>query len=133
MTIVFMSLMAAVIAEGIGPHSGLAALVPLLLLGVGSVWWWAFGGDLRLYVFVQYYPLIGIPLILLLFPGAAVRRGWRPLLLAFLWYGIAKIAEATDCRVYTATPIVSGHTLKHLAAGWSTWLLVKRFKLMYRQ
>ena len=136
MTIVFMGLLAAVIAEGIGIFTGFALLGPLLLVGICSVVWWYVtelrgSGDLRLYVLVQYYPLLLIPAVLLLFPDAAIRRGWPALLWAFAWYGFAKVAESADCRIYHAFGVVSGHTLKHLAAGVSTWLLVKRFRVMY--
>jgi hypothetical protein len=136
MTIVFMGLLAAVIAEGIGVSTGFGWLGPLLLLGIGSVVWWHVtesrgSGDLRLYVLVQYYPLLLIPAILLLFPGAAIHRGWPSLLWAFGWYGFAKLVESADCPIYSVFGVVSGHTLKHLAAGLSTWMLVKRFRVMY--
>jgi Ceramidase len=136
MTIVFMGLVAAVIAEGIGVTAGTLLLGPLLIVGIGSVIWWHVtesrgAGDLRLYVLVQYYPLALIPAILLLFPGEAIARGWPSLLWAFGWYGLAKVAESADCGIYHALGVVSGHTLKHLGAGISTWLLVKRFRVMY--
>ena len=136
MTIVFMGLLAAVIAEGIGTTAGLLAIGPLLAAGAGSVVWWYIteldgAGDLRLYVLVQYYPFIAIPMILLLFPSDAIRRGWPPLLWAIAWYALAKVTEAEDCPLYAVLGI-SGHTLKHLAAGVSCLMLVKRFKVMYR-
>lgn len=136
MTVVFMGLLAAVVAEGIGMTAGLLAIGPLLAGGAASVVWWYItesdgAGDLRLYVLVQYYPFIAIPMILLLFPSPAIRRGWPPLLWAIAWYAVAKVTEAFDCPLYAAIG-VSGHTLKHLAAGVSTLLLVKRFRVMYK-
>jgi hypothetical protein len=136
MTIVFMGLLAAVIAEGIGVTAGARLLGPLVIVGIGSVIWWHVtelggSGDLRLYILVQYYPLVLIPAILLLFPTEAIARGWPPLLWAFGWYGLAKAAESVDCGIYHTLGVVSGHTLKHLGAGMSTWLLVKRFRVMY--
>ena len=136
MSIVFMGLLAAVIAEGVGAGTGSLLLGPLVLTGICSVVWWHVtelrgSGDLRLYALVQYYPLLLIPAILLLFPSSAIRKGWPALLWAFAWYGIAKMAEAVDCPIYTVPGMVSGHTLKHLAAGVSTWMLVKRFRVMY--
>jgi Ceramidase len=136
MTIVFMSLLAAIAGEAIGPGTGAIALTPLLLAGAGSILWWHYteragAGDLRLYVLVQYYPMILIPMILLLFPGAATRRGWPPLLWAFGWYFIAKGCELLDCGIYSTLGFISGHSLKHLAAAVSTWLLVKRYRVMH--
>jgi hypothetical protein len=136
MTIVFMSLLAAVAGESIGPRAAMLALAPLLVAGTGSIWWWYHterggDGDLRPYVLVQYYPVLLIPAILLLFPSAAGRRGWPPLLGAIGCYAAAKVLEQLDCAIFSLGGIVSGHTLKHLAAAMSTWLLVKRFRVMH--
>ncbi len=136
MTIVFMSLLAAIAGEAIGPVAGGIALAPLLLVGAGSVLWWHYTeqagvGDLRLYVLVQYYPMILIPMILLLFPSAAGRRGWRPLLWAFGWYFAAKGFDLLDCGIYSTLGFVSGHTLKHVCASISTCFLVKRYRVMH--
>jgi len=136
MTIVFMSLLAAVAGESIGARIGSAALTPLLLTGIASVLWWHYtelsgSGDLRLYVLVQYYPMILIPAILILFPPPAGRLSWIPLLYAAAWYGAAKIFEQFDCTIYSALGFVSGHSLKHLAAAISTGFLVKRFRTLW--
>ena len=132
MTIVFMSLLAAVAGESIGAGIGRGALAPLLLTGIASVLWWHHteltgSGDLRLYVLVQYYPMILIPAILILFPPPAGRLSWTPLLYAAAWYGIAKVCEQFDCSIYSSLGFVSGHSLKHLAAAISTGFLVKRW------
>ncbi len=76
MTIVFMALLSATIGEQIDPGMGVRLLFPLLVIGVASILWWHYteragAGDLRLYVLVQYYPILLIPLILLLFPSPA--------------------------------------------------------------
>ena len=138
MTIVFMSLLAAVAGESIGAGIGRGALAPLLLTGIASVLWWHHtegigSGDLRLYVLVQYYPMILIPAILILFPPPAGRLSWTPLLYAAAWYGAAKIFEQFDCTIYSALGFVSGHSLKHLAAAISTGFLVKRFRTLWRR
>jgi hypothetical protein len=137
MTIVFMSLLAAVAGESIDIGIGAIALAPLLLIGIASVLWWHYtegtgAGDLRLYVLVQYYPMILIPAIFILFPSPAGRKAWIPLIYAAIWYGVAKICEQFDCAIYQALGFVSGHSLKHLAAAVSTWFLVKRFRTLWR-
>jgi hypothetical protein len=130
-TIVFMSLLAAVTGESIGPRMAAVTLIPLLLAGAGSIWWWHYSGDLRPYVLVQYYPILLIPAILLLFPSQAGNRGWPPLLWAIGWYALAKVFDQLDCPIYSLGGLVSGHTLKHLAAAVSTALLVKRFRIVH--
>jgi hypothetical protein len=137
MTIVFMSLLAAIISEFISQATGAILLAPLLLAGITSVLWWhhtelAGAGDLRLYILVQYYPLLLIPLILLFFGGSARGRAWHQLGWVFGWYLVAKVFDVLDCPVWSALGIVSGHTVKHIAAGLSTWWLVRMFQLKYR-
>jgi hypothetical protein len=78
-------------------------------------------GDLRAYLFVQFLPVLLIPVV------CAVYRGG--LLTASDWSGaiglylVAKLLEIGDARVFEALGGLSGHTLKHLvAAGAAMWL-----------
>jgi len=135
-TIVFMSLLSAVAGESIGPRIAAISLLPFLFAGIVSIWWWQYTAarghnDLRPYVLVQYYPILLIPSILLLFPTPGGKRGWPPLLFAIGWYAFAKLLEQLDCPIYSTRGFVSGHTLKHLAAAVSTWLLIKRFQKVH--
>ena len=67
MTIAFMGFFASMIGDRIGLRAGMWLLWPLVWLGFASVLNWRMGeshdaGDLRLYGFVQFYPLLAIPL-----------------------------------------------------------------------
>jgi hypothetical protein len=120
MTLGFMSLLSAVWMERVNLRAGLVALGPLLLLGLLSVGWWYAtelrgAGDLRLYLLVQFYTLVLILLILALFPPRYSRGA--DLLVAMGFYVLAKILESTDRQIFRLGHIVSGHTLKHLAAA----------------
>jgi hypothetical protein len=55
----------------------------------------------------------------------------RPLGWVVIWYVIAKVFEQEDWQIYSLGGWVSGHTLKHLAAGVSTFYLVKLFRVKY--
>jgi hypothetical protein len=134
MAVAFMGLFAAVIAERIDVRAGLWLLGPMVLLGVGGVLYWYFtqrsgdGGDLRPYVLVQFYPVLAIPLVLLLFPRTyTLVVGFVG---AWLAYGLAKFAELEDVPIYRLGGAVSGHTLKHLVAavgiGILVWMLLRR-------
>jgi hypothetical protein len=134
-TIVFMGMAAAAMEEGIGGGVGYAALWPFVGFGLVSVWWWQFTGsrgvgDLRLYVLAQYYPLLFIPVVLLLFNGPRVRRGWKPLLICFGCYALAKVVETFDCGIFSFMDGVSGHTVKHLLAAMATGFLLVRYRAM---
>lgn len=128
MTMVAMSLLAAVVTERIGIKTGLRWLAPLLIGGALSVLYWIWSeqkgaGDLRPYGFVQFLPLLLIPLLILLFPPRYTRTGGY--FAALGWYLLAKCAEALDSTVYAVGAIVSGHTLKHLLAAVAVWSLYR--------
>jgi hypothetical protein len=125
MAVAFMGLSSGMIMERIGVKAGLVLLGPLVVLGVGSVLYWAEYDDLRPYYFVQFYPGVAIPLMLLLFP--ARYTGTAHYFVALGFYVAGKFCEYPyDAAIYHVLgDTVSGHTLKHLLAGASVlWLLV---------
>lgn len=135
MTIVFMSLLSATVAELISKRWGIQLLLPLVLLGIVSVWWWHYTennghGDLRLYYLIQYYPMLFIPLILWLFYDPVHKPILKCLTWVVIWYVIAKLFEQLDYPIANTLGI-SGHTLKHLAAAISTWYFVLLFRQQY--
>jgi hypothetical protein len=122
MTVAFMGFFATMIAERIGVRAGIWLLWPLVWLGFASVFNWYMGerrdaGDLRLYGFVQFYPLVSIPLMLYLFPPRYTRTS--DIVAALGCYGLAKVLETHtfDHGIYALGQMISGHTLKHLAAA----------------
>jgi len=127
MTLVFMPLVAAMIAERIGVKAGLWLLPVLTAIGVGSVWQWHASelsgeGDLRMYAAVQVYALV-ILLVALLLQPKYTRSADVVWVVGF--YVLAKILETGDRQVFVFTGrTVSGHTLKHLAAAMAGyWML----------
>ncbi|WP_198649925.1 ceramidase domain-containing protein [Zobellella maritima] len=122
MTIGFMGLFIALLGEYLRP--GLARLlVPALLTGLASVFYWYWFDDLRPYIWVQFMPLLSIPLLMMLFDSRYSHGRW--LLVALAWYGLAKLAEVYDLAIYQATDaLISGHTLKHLLAAASGYSLL---------
>ena len=74
------SICAIVVAEFMNHRVGRLILVPIVLLGLFSVMSWARSellgqGDLRLYLLIQFYPMLAIPLILLLFHSRHTHAG----------------------------------------------------------
>jgi hypothetical protein len=134
MTVAFMGFFASMIGERIGVRAGAWLLWPLVWLGIGSVINWSLGeqrgaGDLRLYYFVQAYPLLAIPLLIYLFPARYTRAG--DVFVALGWYVLAKVVErgVLDHGIYSAGQLVSGHTLKHLAAAAGAYWLFNMARL----
>jgi hypothetical protein len=124
--IVFMALVDAVIAERVSVNVGLWLLPALLAIGAGSVLQWRASelhahGDLRFYAAVQVYSIVVLLLALLLPPKYT--RGSDFAVVVGL-YILAKILETFDRQIFAVGHIVSGHTLKHLAAATASyWIL----------
>jgi hypothetical protein len=133
MTVAFMGFFASMIGDRISVRAGAWLLWPLVWLGIASVIQWHAGeqrdaGDLRLYGFVQFYPLVTIPLLIWLFSPRYTRGG--DVFVALGWYLLAKVLEigSVDHVIYSVGGLVSGHTLKHLAAALGAYwifLMVK--------
>lgn len=137
MTIVFMSLVAAMIAERISIKAGLWLLPILLTIGIASVVQWHWSeihgcGDLRFYAAVQVYAGL-VLLLMLLFPARYTRTSDLAVVVGF--YVLAKFLETFDRSVSNDLGhVVSGHALKHLAGAaagyWILRMLQKRQPLI---
>jgi len=130
--IVFMALLAAVIAERVSVNAGLALFPVLETVGMVSVLYWRSSelrgqGDLRFYAAVQVYAIL-ILLLALLLPPRYTRGSDFAVVVGL--YALAKILEEGDRQVFAVGHLVSGHTLKHLAAAaagyWVLRMLTRR-------
>lgn len=133
MTIAFVTLFSVIVGEYISIQLARKLFVPLLIAGIASVVYWyatelGGHGDLRAYVLVQFLPVVLIPLILWLFNSKL--NGDK-----YIWgiigaYGVSKLMELFDARLYSAFGLLSGHSLKHLVAAFGTlifyWALRER-------
>jgi len=130
LTVAFMSVFSALLADRISWLLGRALLWPLVVAGLASIAWWIRGeasghGDLRAYGLVQFLPMLLIPLILVLWRDGSLAG--RPLWLAFGAYTLAKLVEHYDAAIYAATGF-SGHSLKHLVAAAAAWWIARAFQ-----
>ncbi|MFH2047234.1 MAG: ceramidase domain-containing protein [Pseudomonadota bacterium] len=137
MTIVFMALFSIVISEFISIRIGKAVFLPLIICGISSVLYWHFTelsgkGDLRFYAIIQFLPMLLIPIILITFNSIYTNVSSYWWLLAA--YIIAKLFEHFDGQVLTATDLISGHSIKHIAAACGIYILLfsyeRRSKLL---
>ena len=134
MTIGFMSFVSIIVSEYFSPTLGRKLLVPALLVGAGSVAYWAYteslgAGDLRPYAIVQFLPMLLIPLVIFLYRTHSDLGRYVWWMIGF--YVAAKGAEQLDEPLFALGNAVSGHTLKHLLASLAPASLV--FGLMRRR
>lgn len=120
MAIIFAAFLSITIMERISVTAGVISVFPCALIGISTViYWYATEvngcGDLRPYAFMQFYPMVGIPLAMALMPRRYTGSGYLLLLIGI--YGCAKLLEVYDTQVYLHLRAVSGHTLKHAAAA----------------
>jgi len=130
MTLVFMPLVAAMIGERLSVQLGVRLLPILIGVGLASVFYWGWtethgAGDLRFYAAVQVYAVLAL-LIALLSPPRYTRTS--DLIIVAVFYVLAKVCEIADRRIFSLGQVVSGHTIKHLAAGVSGYWILRMLK-----
>jgi hypothetical protein len=120
MTISFMALIAAQIVDRVDVRTGLLALVPMLLIGVATAVYWIVTerlgrGNVVPYGVLQAYSVIVLLKLAAMHPSRYTHAN------AIYAVGsgslLAKLFEHFDPQIFELTGRVSGHTLKHLAAG----------------
>jgi hypothetical protein len=131
MTVTFMSFFAIIIGNYIHERWSFILLVSLLIVGVLSVLTWYYGelnghGDLRLYLLVQFFPMLAIPLIVFLYPTPRVMR--IEIIVTIILYVIAKFFEHKDVVIFDSGRILSGHTIKHLFAAAAVFYILQVVK-----
>lgn len=132
MTCSFISMVVALTMERISVTLGSVCLTPLLALGIASVAYWYVSeaqgrGNYKFYLFVQYFSPVLLVFIVALFPPRY--SGMSYLVAAFAFFGAAKLFESFDRPIYSSRAIVSGHSLKHVAAGISCYLVLRMLQV----
>jgi hypothetical protein len=128
MTIAFMALVAAQVGDRIDARAGRVLLVPMLVVGWASVVYWraterAGAGNVVPYGVLQAYTVVILLLIALWLPSRYTRGG--DVFAVFACYVAAKIAETLDAPLYELGHVVSGHTLKHVAAAAGAFVVCR--------
>ncbi len=131
--IVLMSFFAFIIHDCISRKIGYKAFVILNITGITRDIYrilieQAGTGDLRWYGMAQFFPVIAIPLIMLLYKASFIE--WKEVAIIFIFFGLAKLTEMFDKEVYQLlNNTISGHSLKHLfmvAAEYEIIVLLRR-------
>ncbi len=130
MTIAFMALFSIVISEFISAGKGRTLLFPLLITGLLAVLYWVVFSDLSFYAFVQFYPMLAIPVILIFFKSDYnLTIGYWLLLFAYI---ISKLLEHFDYEVHHFLKVLSGHSLKHIVAATGVFVLFHTYTIRKR-
>jgi hypothetical protein len=130
MAIGFMIILAIAVEDRLDAKMGAILLWPLIAVGIFSLLLWRWTGDLRLYGWVQFFPCIALPVMFVLFPPKY--SGTSYWLIAAALYALAKLFEFYDSAIYSAGSILSGHTLKHVAAAAACFAILRYFQKRQR-
>ena len=120
MTIMFMGLFGSILGEFLGARVANRLLLPLLIIGIASVAYWAWtesvgAGDLRMYALVQFLPPVLVLFMLFAYPSP---QNYVPYIIGILLlYAVAKLCEEFDLQIYQSLGWISGHALKHLVSA----------------
>ena len=115
--IAMVALFVGMLSEHVGPVQE-RWLWPVVILSAGTVILWHYTDDLRLYLWVQAFTMIGVLVFMLAFKPAYTQRGW--LLAALFLFLLAKLFEHYDIAVYYASgKLLSGHTIKHFLSSFA--------------
>ena len=125
-TIGFMAILAIVIEERVNIRVGAILLWPLLVIAMFSLLLWRWTDDLRLYAWVQFFPGLALPLMFLVCPPKYTGTSYW--IFAAVLYALAKLFEFYDGAIYSVGSILSGHTLKHLAAAAACFAILRYFQ-----
>jgi hypothetical protein len=126
MTIAFAAILSRGVAERADARMGAILLWPLLAIGFLSLLIWRWTDDLRLYFWAQFFPCVALLLLFLLYP--AKYTGTRYWVIAAGFYALAKVFEFSDHAIFSAGSLLSGHTLKHLAAAAACFAILRYFQ-----
>ena len=129
MTLSFAALLALIVEERVSEAAGAVLLWPALAVGAFSLLLWRWIDDLRLYFWVQFFPAFAAILLFSLYP--ARYTGAYYWIVAMVLYAVAKLFEFTDEVIYSAGGLVSGHTLKHLAAAAACFAILRYFQVRH--
>ncbi len=133
MTVAFMSLVSAQLVDRVSVRAGLLALVPMMLVGAGTVLYWIDTehrghGNVVPYAVLQAFAVFVLLQLALLHPSRYTHG--NAIYAVFAGYVLAKVFEQYDRQIFELTGVVSGHTLKHVVAGIAgvpvIWMLWRR-------
>jgi hypothetical protein len=119
----FAGLLGLAAADRISARAGQWTAAAVLALGPVAVGVWALNGNLLPWSVLQGG---GMVLVLCLALRRPLVGAWGvPLVAVIAWYALAKVLELGDHQVLALTHgLVSGHTLKHIAAGMAAWPVI---------
>ena len=96
---------------------------PLISIGLLSVIYWEYSGDLRPYFFFKMQPVILVAILLVY--GKKTYDRAADYIISMSLVLVATLTENIDKIIFDNLDIISGHTMKHIIAGISLWWIMR--------
>ena len=122
MSIVIGSCIALIINDLMDRNLAAKIHIPILIASIISVIWWPVFDDLRVYFIVKHQPFIIFPILLLF--GTRIYDKISGYYWGLSMFVLATFFEFADQAIFDLTGFISGHTLKHIAAGIGLWFIM---------
>ena len=92
-----MAILATAVEERVNARAGAVLLWPLLAIGVFSLLLWRWTDDLRLYIWVQFFPCLALPILIRVvsWRNTPAHTYW---VIAAALYALAKLFEFYDVK-----------------------------------
>lgn len=127
LTLVYTGFFIALVSEWISARLASLLVVPIVLAGLGSIVYWHYLDDLRMYAWVQLLPFLTIPVVMLFYRARHTHQHYLLIVLAI--YVLARISEIFDREIFALSGhLVSGHTLKHILAALAACVVLLMLK-----
>jgi len=114
-TLTLAGLLLSQVGDRVSVRAANALLVLAIAIGALTVWYWHVTDNLMPYAIAQGYAAIATFALAIAFPSRYTRGS--DLYWTFAWFVVAKLCETFDDAIFRILHVVSGHTLKHLAAA----------------
>jgi hypothetical protein len=131
MTLVFTAFFSSIIYDYVGRLVGAISFYSLFLIGIHSIFYWYYtelngAGDLRLYAFIQFFPVVAVPLILVFYKNSKLYT--KQLLMVFFAYALSKLCEYYDTEIFNILKVISGHTIKHIFSALAIYFIYQIYR-----
>ena len=115
MTLAFAGILSAALAQRISERAARIALPLLPMLGIASVLYWHFSGDVAVYGVLQFGGFAALLVLVVATTNASDPFPWWWVIGS---YAAAKVMEAADHAIWQASGgVVAGHAFKHFLAA----------------
>lgn len=126
MSVAFAGILGMAVCNRVSERAAQVTAYTVLIAAPMCLWNWQATGNLLPWSVLQGGGMLIVLTLACLAPVDGQKR--MPLVAVIVWYVVAKLLELGDAQVYAwSGELVSGHSLKHVAAAMAAWPVIAMF------